>query len=76
MFPQLADAPGSRPPAGWFYRHEVLLWVFVCLFRHGPHFRLGDVLIDAQHRLATHLVGDVGIGVQRERRLSMAQDSR
>lgn len=34
MFPQLADAPSSRPAPGRFHRHKVLLWGFVCLFRH------------------------------------------
>ena len=64
MFPQLADAPGSRPAPGRLHRHKVLLCGFVCLFQHGLHFRLGDTLVDVQRRFPPHLIGDVGIGIQ------------
>lgn len=64
VLPQLADAPGSRPSGGRFNRYKVLLWGFVFLFRHGFYFRLGNSLVDIQHRLPPHFVGNVGIGVQ------------
>lgn len=75
VLPKLADAPSSWSTPGRFNRHKVLLWGFVCLFRYGLHFRLGDPLVDVQRRFSPHLVGDVGIGVQRGRRGDMADNS-
>ena len=50
--------------------HGALLGIFLLWF----DFRLGDTLVDFHRRPLSHLVGYMGVGVQRGRAGHMAQD--
>ena len=52
-------------------------WGLLCLLlRLRLHLRLCDPPVDVRRRLLPHLIGDVGVGVQRRGRRHMADDRR
>ena len=72
----LADTPGARPAAGQLYGYKGLLLLpdSRLPLRLRLHLRRCDPLVDVQGSFPSHLVGDVGIGIQCGRRGDMTDD--